>query len=41
METLGALAQEIDKIKELNKVLNKKCEQAIEEVKLERLNNYQ
>jgi PAS domain S-box-containing protein len=41
MEALGKTEGEIGKIKLLNEVLNKKCEQAIEELKQEKLSNYQ
>jgi hypothetical protein len=40
METLGNTVGEMDRIKLLNELLNKKCERAIEEMKHERLTNY-
>jgi hypothetical protein len=41
IENLAKTEGEITKIKLLNELLNKKCELAIEEIKHERLNNYQ
>ena len=38
METLGAAKKEIEKIRDLNKILNAQCKQGIEEIQQERLN---